>query len=71
MSKYLKNTHSTHQLRNGRIAMTKCGLRVDEFTNLMDKDTMMIIPSPRNDYKFTPQPYNEESHFPLCKNCDK
>jgi len=51
--------------------MTKCGLRVDEFTNLMDKDTMMIIPSPRNDYKFTPQPYNEESHFPLCKNCDK
>lgn len=70
MAKYYKNTHCTHQLSNGS-KMTKCGIRVDEFTDLMDKDTMMKIPSPRNESGFTPHPYNEERHFPLCKTCDK
>ena len=70
MSKYFKNTHCNHQLSNGSLKMTKCGIRVDEFTNLINKDTMMVIP-PHCNNTFTPYPWNEELALPLCKKCNK
>ena len=68
MAKYFKaslNTHMYHQLSDRNSKMTKCGLRVDEFTSLVNKDGW-AIPSPSRAYKFEPYKTNGR----VCQKCN-
>lgn len=67
MTKLIKNTHMHHILSDSNNQRTACGLRVDEFTSIVNKEGF-AIPATKHGYQFTPY---KRDYFQICKKCQQ
>lgn len=65
MAKYFKNTHTHHILaQNGN--RTKCGIRVSEFTDIINEDGFIVSATKHRTF----EPYKSE-FATTCKKCNQ
>jgi hypothetical protein len=64
MAKLFKNTHMSHMVCEYNNKMTVCGLRITQFSNIVNKDGISI-PATKEAYQFEPF----KSDRPICKKC--